>query len=186
MDNFFKEAVSTIKTSGTITPSSKFLIRNCLKDIDFNTVNTIVEFGSGDGCVTAEILARKKSTTNFYSFELNEKFFNHCTERFGEVDGFHLVHGSAYEFDQILERDGIKHVDYFICSLPLTFLDKSDVDGMIDKVQQYMKPNGMFIQYLYSLSRYRFFKRRFDKVALKMTLLNVPPAIVYRCTNNEQ
>jgi phospholipid N-methyltransferase len=64
-------------------------------------------------------------------------------------------------------------------------LDKSDINDMIDKVQQYMKPNGMFIQYLYSLSRYRFFKRRFDKVGLKMTLLNVPPAIVYRCTNNE-
>ncbi|MGB1111951.1 MAG: class I SAM-dependent methyltransferase [Schleiferiaceae bacterium] len=182
MDSFFKEAILSFKTSGTIKPSSKYLIRACLKDIDFENAKNIIEFGTGDGCITSEILSRKRKSTNLYSFELNEKFFNHCRDRFNNEDGLHLIHGSALEFDQILKTQGIKKVDYFISSLPLSLFDKSTINSIIDKVLPYMDNDGIFIQYMYSFNKYNLMKNRFNKIAITMTLLNLPPAIIFKCT----
>jgi len=70
MDSFFKEAILSFKTSGTIRPSSKYLIHACLKDIDFERAENIIEFGAGNGCITSEIISRKRKGANLYSFEL--------------------------------------------------------------------------------------------------------------------
>jgi len=182
MDSFFKEAILSFRTSGTIRPSSKYLIQACLKDVDFDRAKNIIEFGAGDGCITSEIISRKRKITNLYSFELNEKFFNHCKTRFNDEEGFHLIHGSVLEFDKTLETHGIVNVDYFISSLPLSLFDISTLNSIIDKVIPYMNNDGMFIQYLYSLNKYRLLKKRFNQVAMDMTLLNLPPAIIFKCS----
>lgn len=68
------EAFKNLKTVGTITFSSKFLVKNIIAPIDFNKARCIVELGAGDGCITKAILEKctpmpssflLKSTTNF-------------------------------------------------------------------------------------------------------------------------
>jgi len=181
MDSFFKEALLSFKTSGTIRPSSKYLIHACLKDIDFERAENIIEFGAGNGCITSEIISRKRKSTNLYSFELNEKFYNHCKKRFHNEDGLHLIHGSVLEFDKILESQKINSVDYFISSLPLSLFEKSTINSIIGKVIPNMNKDGMFIQYLYSFKRYKLLRKHFNQVAMDMTLLNLPPAIIFKC-----
>ena len=56
--NFFKEAIKDLKTSGTVTPSSRFLVDRMLKRIDFSKVNVLVELGPGNGAITALILKK--------------------------------------------------------------------------------------------------------------------------------
>lgn len=181
MDSFFKEAISSFKTSGTIRPSSKYLINACLKDIDFERADNIVEFGAGNGCITAEIISRKRKSTNLYSFELNETFYNHCKRRFHNEDRLHLVHGSVLEFEKILETQKISNVDYFISSLPLSLFEKSAINAIIGKVIPLMNNDGMFVQYLYSFKRFKLLKKQFNQVTMDMTLLNLPPAIIFKC-----
>ena len=47
--------IRSFKTSGTITPSSKVLIKTLLAPIDFTSARCIIELGPGTGCVTRSI-----------------------------------------------------------------------------------------------------------------------------------
>jgi len=181
MKSFFKEAVSTFKTTGTVKPSSKYLINDCLKHLDFKENQIILEFGAGNGCITQELLNRIPASSQLISFEVNPKFFNYCENNFKGYNNFKLVNHSAVNFEEILLKSNIEKVDYIISSLPLTLLKEDDVVSLLDKMPQYLKKNGCFVQYQYSLGKYRLLKQKFNEVAIDFTLRNVPPSFVYKC-----
>ena len=182
MKSFFKTCVSSIKTSGTIKPSSKKLINTCLKNLDFSKYNTIVELGPGDGCVTAEIISRMNGDTKLFSIEINEAFYAHCTQRFSDIEKDIVFHkGSAFELQDILHKNGIDKVDCIVSSLPLSLFKKEQVEDLLRQVKVILGKEGKYVQYQYSLMNYTFFKRVFSNVNLDMTLVNFPPAFVYHC-----
>lgn len=178
---FIKEALSSMKTSGTIAPSSKYLINDCLKNIDFEKAKTIVEFGAGDGCFTNEISQRMRDDAVLYSFEINPQFYDYCSNKFQSLSNVHILNQSALEFDRILAEQNIDKVDYFVSSLPLTLFKKADIDILLNKVSDNLNKDGLFIQYQYSLDKYKQLKSSFDKVNLGLTVRNLPPAIIYKC-----
>lgn len=178
---FIKEAIGSIKTSGTISPSSKYLINDCLKDIDFTKANTIVEFGAGDGCFTKELANRMHDSAKLYSFEINSKFYDYCSNQFQDFGNVQIINQSALEFDDVLAQDNIDQVDYFVSSLPLTLLKPADVEILLNKVTKHLSKDGLFIQYQYSLDKYKQLKTTFDKVNLGLTVRNLPPAFIYKC-----
>jgi phospholipid N-methyltransferase len=181
MKPFFFEALSSLRTSGTIAPSSKFLIQDCLKSLDLENAKVVLEFGAGDGCFTEAILERIPADCTLYSFELNTAFYEHCLEKFKNYPNFQLYHGSAADFTKVLAQQQIQKVDGIISSLPLTLLSEVELEFLKD-VPQYLHQRGSFVQYQYSLMRYGMFKRIFSKVELGFTLRNLPPAVIYRCT----
>ncbi len=181
MKSFFKEAVSSFKTTGTINPSSKYLINDCLKDVNFGENQTILEFGAGNGCITQELLNRNSNNSQLISFEVNPKFFNYCENAFKSYDNFTIVNHSAVNFEEVLERYSIKKVDYIVSSLPLTLLDEKDVIVLLEKIPNFLKQDGCFVQYQYSLEKYRLLKQKFSRVKVDFTLINVPPSFVYKC-----
>lgn len=184
MKSFFKEAISTIKTSGTIKPSSKYLIKDCLKDIDFEKSKTIFEFGSGDGCITQELASRMCDNTELYSFETNPKFYTHCFDKFSTKNNVHLLNSSAFEFDDVLRESSVNQVDCIVSSLPLALFKKTEVKNLLNKAYKYLKSGGVFIQYQYSLREYRELRKTFDSVDIDLTLRNLPPAFIYECYKN--
>jgi len=181
MKSFFKEAVNTFKTTGTINPSSKYLINDCLKDVKFNENQVILEFGAGNGCITQELLNRNFYNSRLISFEVNPKFFKHCENSFKSYDNFSIVNHSAVNFEEVLEQHSITKVDYIVSSLPLTLLNEEDVIVLLEKIPNYLKQGGCFVQYQYSLEKYRLLKKKFSRVKLDFTLINVPPSFVYKC-----
>jgi phospholipid N-methyltransferase len=183
MKSFFKEALGTIKTSGSVRPSSKYLIRDCIKDIDFSTAEMMVELGPGDGCITAAILGKMNPTAQLHSFEINGAFIACCESKFSEVKNFHLHHASALDMGEIMDMKEIATVDHIVSSLPLTLFKEKDILDLLVMVKKYLKTGGSFIQYQYSLGKYNQLKEYFSEVDLDITLLNVPPAFVYRCMN---
>ena len=181
MKSFFKEAVSTFKTTGTIKPSSKYLINDCLKHLDFKKNQIILEFGPGNGCITQELLNRTPTTSRLISFEVNSKFFKHCKKTFKSDTNFTIVNHSAIAFEEVLKEQGIKKVDYIISSLPLTLLKEEEVISLLEKISKFIKKEGCFVQYQYSLGKYKMLKKKFAKVNVDFTLRNVPPSFVYKC-----
>jgi phospholipid N-methyltransferase len=179
--HFFKESVASIATTGTIKPSSKYLIKNCLKNLVLPEADHIIEFGPGNGCITQQLAANIADSTHLYSFEVNPNFYAHCSEKFSAHDNVFILNESAFNFDTVLEKASIQQVDYIISSLPLALFDDSDIDVLLDKVHHYLKKGGIFIQYQYSLSMYKQLKRTFNVVKLDLTVRNLPPAFVYKC-----
>ena len=91
--DFLKEAINKINTVGSIKPSSKYLIKKCLRDLDFQKNQIILEFGPGNGNFTSEILNRIPSSTKLISFETNKVFYEYCLEKFKSHKNFQIHNG---------------------------------------------------------------------------------------------
>jgi len=176
--NFFKEAIKDIRTSGTIFPSSRFLTRKIVNNIDFSVAKVIVEFGPGNGIITKEILKRIQPETKLIVFEINDKFFDILNNI--DHSQLYIEKTSAEDILDVLEKYKVSHADYIISSLPLTNIPKEIGVQILQNSHQAIKENGMFVQYQYSLSYYKKLKEIFkDKVTLAFEPLNIPPAFIY-------
>lgn len=182
MKLFAKEVVTSIKNIGAIAPSSKYLANNILKDLEFGENQVVLEFGSGNGAITKHILKQLPPSSKLISLEINEPFLDHCRDKFSAHENFEIYNHSAIDFDSLLEELMIDKVDYLISSLPLSIIPKKDLTILFKKIPKYLINNGSFVQYQYSLGKYKFLKNVFDSVKLDFTLTNLPPAFIYRCS----
>lgn len=173
-----------MKTSGSITPSSRHLVRKCLKNVDFENAKVIVEFGVGDGVITEELLKKLNPNCRLIALEINENLCAYSRERFEEFPNLELHCTSAFDFDSLLKKLDIDKVDYFISSLPLSLFKKHEIEGLFNKIPDYLAGGGAYIQYQYSLGKYPYFKQVFDQVSVDFTIRNAPPALIFTCTIN--
>ena len=178
---FTLEAIKTIKKSGTVAPSSKFLVKKMTNPIN-DEDNVVVEFGTGNGVITEGILDKITDNSQILSFELNEAMYQDALDSLPEDDRLQLLNESALEFDKFLQEQNIDQVDYFVSSLPLSLLKKGDIHYLMNKVTSLLSYGGMFIQYQYSLGKRDLLKDYFSSVRLGFTPFNFPPAFIYYCT----
>lgn len=182
---FIKEAFKSLKTSGTVMPSSKHLVSEILKPIDFNSAKIIVEFGPGNGNITKAILKKLQPDAILISFEINELFYNALLKT--KHPQLHVVNTSAEDIMTVLKTYGFEDVDYVVSSLPLTNIPKSITDIILKNTYSALKIDGLFIQYQYSLTYYKTLKKVFNnKVNLRFEPLNIPPAFIYSATKKRE
>lgn len=170
------------RTIGSVTPSSGFLIEKMLKGIDFESAGVIVEFGVGNGCITKEILKKLNVDGRLISFEINDEFCRIISTEINDAR-FILIQKSAEEITNELYRLGIEKVDYIISSLPLTFIPELSLNNIFVQSKNLLSSNGVFLQYQYSLANYSDLKKYFNRVIKKIELRNIPPAVIYQCSN---
>jgi phospholipid N-methyltransferase len=173
---FFKEFLKNSREIGSIMPSSQFLVRQMLADVDFERARTIVELGPGLGPITKELLRRMNPKSTLIVIEMNEGF---C-EQLRKIADLRLVvvHASALDIGKFLEG---RTADYVISGLPLASLPRSFAYELCAAINGVLAPDGQYVQFQYSLASYLLLKKFFRKVAITFTLLNIPPAFVYRC-----
>lgn len=180
MNFFLVEALKNFKTSGTVAPSSKHLVRTCLKKIDWEHTHFILELGTGDGVITEEILKHGRKDLTLISLEINETFFNHSKEKFSDDHRLILLNDSAFDIADIIYRHNLPKPDIIVSSLPLTLFKESEIILMIQTIHDNLKEHGTYIQYQYSPVTLKFIKKIFPKMRYEFVLWNIPPAIVYR------
>ena len=177
---FSLEAIKTLKKSGTVTPSSRFLVDKMTKNI-CDQDNVIIEFGTGNGKITKTILTKTSSRSKVFSFELNQTMFKKANVILPKDDRLCVIHDSAHNFDNVLKEHDIEKVDYFISSLPLSLLKNKDIESLLSKVNRHLCSDGVFVQYQYSLDKLDLLKSHFSDVKVRFTPLNIPPAFIYYC-----
>ncbi len=171
--------IRNLKTSGTVTPSSRVLINRLLAPIDFKKSRYIVELGAGNGCVTRALLERMDENCVLLCFEVNEKFATSLrTLTDPRVKIFNVC---ASSLRTVLNHLGVDKVDYVVSSLPLALIDNDLVSHILNNVNDNLHQGGRFLQYQYSLKNYSDVKPVFSDVKLRFTLRNMPPAFVYEC-----
>ncbi|MGZ5281296.1 MAG: class I SAM-dependent methyltransferase [Bacteroidia bacterium] len=179
--SFLLEAIRSIKTTGTVWPSSSHLISKMLSPIDFKKADCIVEFGVGNGNITRELLGRMKPGSKLLAFEINDQFYKQQKEELKDLR-LVLINDSAEEIETYLKQLNITKVNHVVSGLPLSILGKAFCESLLTKIHKILPPHGKYIQFQYSLSQYSLIKKHFKKVKIKFTALNIPPAIVYVCT----
>ena len=178
---FFNQAIRNFNQTGALFKSSKFLSKKITSFLPETTSDKLIlELGPGNGVITKQILNSISKNSKLIVFELNATF---CEElRKICDDRLTIYNKSATEIDEI---KGTQKFDCVISSLPLTSIDKAIKKKILKKVKETLTKKGLFIQYQYTLLDYRFLKKKFKKIKLDFTLLNLPPSFIYVCENND-
>lgn len=180
LSQFFKDS----KEVGAVAPSSKSLGRKICSFIDFDKADVIVELGPGNGVFTKLLLERMKPGSKLLALETNAAFCNLIRETIKD-DRLILVEDSAEHITKYLEQHGYHSCQYVVSSLPYTVFPSELKNAILDDAVKALNNDGMYLQFQYSLNAFKLLKSKFDKVNYTFSLLNFPPAFVYRCTFNQ-
>jgi len=178
---FFKSFLENPLRTGSVIQSSPFLVSQMIKPVNFCEAKVIVEFGAGTGVVTKKILKNMAQDSVLLCFEVNK---NLCKELKNKVQDPRLkvISDGAEKLERYLKRYNAKEVDYIISELPLVVLPKEIGEKILFQITKHLKKGGQYIQFQYSLTSRKKFKKMFSEMEIRFTLLNIPPAFVYVCT----
>jgi phospholipid N-methyltransferase len=176
---FLKQFFKQKKTVGAISPSSKYLAKKMLENIDFKKHKSFVELGPGTGVFTRVMLNRMQPDAKLLVFELHPPFYEGLVEEFNDDDRVIIINDSAAKLNQYLKSNHMDQVDFVISSLPLANFNKKLVHNLIDNIYDALKTGGQYVQFQYSLKSKKSIQRKFKKIQIKFTSRNLPPAFVY-------
>jgi phosphatidylethanolamine/phosphatidyl-N-methylethanolamine N-methyltransferase len=186
MFKFIKEFIKNPKFIGAVAPSSKYLAKKMIEDINFKECNCIIEYGPGTGVFTEKLIARKKETTLLLVIENNKEFCEDLFSMYGYKKNVKIINDGAENIKKYLKEYNIKQVEYVVSGLPFTVLPVSITNAILKITKEILSNEGEFITFQYSLLRKNFFERYFDNVEVKKAMINVPPAYVLKCRLREE
>lgn len=176
---FFSQFLSGERV-GSVAPSSKSLALKMVKGIDFEKAKVIVELGPGTGAITKYIIERMRPETQLISVELNDKFVKTLKEDYPQ-ENVHFVEDSVENIPQILEKYDVSDVDAFVSSLPISLFPTEMIEKLTSDMKGNLADDGVYIQYQYSLHKRKWIEANWSVLKKSITLLNIPPSIVYTC-----
>jgi phospholipid N-methyltransferase len=179
--NFFKHP----SMLGSVIPSSRFLVKDLIGQIDWERARVLVEFGPGVGTITREVLERMRPEATLLVIELNQEFVEYLDKTICDPR-LRVVHGSAAHVRRILAEQGLAPADYIISSLPYSLLDESQRQQIVTESRRALKDQGSLVafQYIFQYNRrlLPYLKSSFGSVKLDFQLFNILPALIFHCT----
>lgn len=175
--NFFKYP----SMLGSVVPSSRFLVKDIMAQIDWNRARVLVEFGPGVGTLTREALKRMRPDAVLVVIELNEEFVAYLGSTIRDPR-LRIVHGSAAHVRRILAEQGIAPADYIISSLPYSLLPESMRQEIVAESRHALKAQGSLLVFQYNRRLLPYLKSSFSSVKLDFQLFNILPAMIFHCT----
>ena len=175
--NFFKYP----SMLGSIVPSSRFLVKDLMSEIDWDRARVLVEFGPGVGTITREVLKRMRPDAVLVVIELNEEFVHYLGATIRDPR-LRIVHGSAAHVRRILAEQGLAPADCIISGLPYSLLPEELRKEIVAESRQALKAEGSLLVFQFSPSVLPYLKSSFSSVKLGFQLLNILPARIFHCT----
>jgi phospholipid N-methyltransferase len=174
--NFFRHPLML----GSIVPSSRFLIRQLLKPVDWTQARVIVEYGPGVGVITAEVLRRMRPDALLIAIETNPDFVSYLRDSIKD-ERLHVVEASAEAVDEILRQYGQSNASYVISGIPFSTIPAPVRERILLKTCEVLKPGGSFLVYQFSSKVLEDLQRIFRYVQRQFEPLNVLPAHLFFC-----
>ena len=179
---FFQTFLKSPKEVGSIIPSSKFLIKELLKNIDFKNASCIVEYGPGTGCITSEILKKARKDAKIFCFETNKKFCIYLKEKIKD-ERLKIINDSAENIKKNLKKYNVHNVDYVVSGMPFSTIPNNKKHLIIQETKSMLKTNGKFVIYQFLNNFKKYLRNYFSKISAGYVPLNIPPCFVYVCEN---
>lgn len=172
------------RTVGAILPSSKYLSNKMLKQINFKDSNCIIEYGSGTGAFTNEILRRRNKETTVILFEYNRSFYEILKTSFKDEPNLFIINDSVEKIEYYLKDLNIDTVDYIVSGLPFASLPIEMSNCILNKTTQILDSNGVFITFQYTKLKIPYIQSFFTHIDVEKEYRNVPPAYILSCKNS--
>lgn len=185
---FFGSFLKNPTSVGAVLPSSRFLSRALVGDLDhIKEGELVLEYGPGTGPMTAVIKERLPWHAQYLGIELEQSFHDVLTARFS---GMHFHLGSAGDVKQILAERNLPRPKRIISGLPFASLPAAVQDSVIDGLVWALKDSDCDFRtfqyaHAYGMKSARRFRglmaERFESFErIGPIVRNVPPAFVLR------
>jgi phospholipid N-methyltransferase len=169
------------KVLGSMVPSSRFLVDQLLKHVDWSAARLIVEYGPGVGTFTGEILRRMRPDAQLVAIELNDQFVEFLGSNYPDPR-LRVVRGSALEVDTFLAELERTEADAIVTGIPFSTISLDLRDRILSKTYDVLGPGGRFLVYQFSRAVVPHLRENFDDVEEEFVPFNILPARVYCCT----
>ena len=178
---FFSAFFKNPKELGSITPSSKFLVREFIRSIDLNNAKYIAEYGAGTGVITEQILANSRADAVILSFEINGHFFDYLRSNIKDKRLI-LIKDDAQNIRKHLKKRNIDKLDCVVCALPFSTLGSQKKEKIFRETKTALKDGGQFIFVRFFPNFETDLNKHFPKNSMKFVMLNLPPSMIYICS----
>lgn len=168
------------RSVGAVSSSSKSLGRFMFGKLNYSDAKVIVEFGGGRGVFTREILKLMNSDCKLLVFEVNKVFCNKLKSEIQD-NRVMIINDSAEHIGKYLQQNHFEKADHIISSLPLSMFSLELKESILQNITHFLSDMGQFLQFQYAPFDYKRLKSHFGNVKMSFSMLNFPPAFVYRC-----
>lgn len=175
---FSRNFIKHPKMLGSVIPSSRFLIEQVLKPVDWDRARVFVEYGPGVGTITRHVLARMHRDARMVVVETNKDFVEYLRAAIPDAR-LDVVHGSAADVSAVLEERGLGQADYAISGIPFSTMPSEVRESIVRSTRQALRPGGAFLVYQFSSKVRADLEREFDSLQASFEPLNVPPAHIF-------
>ena len=174
---FIRSMLAQPRQVGAIWPTSRRAVRDLLDMHDLPSAKTIVEFGTGTGVYTQEILARLGPDATFLAFEIDPKLATAVSRRLQDPR-LRVINDSAEKVEAYLEDE---KADVVVSSLPFTTFPAPLRESIMDLSREALSPDGVMLVLQYSPKVLPHLQSRFSRIRRRISPLNAPPAFLYAC-----
>lgn len=174
--NFFKHP----RMLGSIIPSSPFLVRRLIEQIDWQNARVLVEYGPGVGTITRELLRRMPPDATLVVLETNQDFVDFLQRSLPDPR-LKVINGSAETIQEELTRLGLPAADYVLAGIPFSSMPAESRDAILTCSQAALSPQGAMLIYQFSSRVSSDLNRIFSSVERDFEPFNILPAKLYYC-----
>jgi phospholipid N-methyltransferase len=166
---------------GSLVPSSRFLVKTLLSQVEWDRARILVEYGPGIGTFTREILKKMRPDATLVAIELNPAFVSFLRREIQDPR-LRVIYGSAVEVRAVLEQLGSASADYIISGIPYSTMPDSDRRQILRESRRMLDPKGAFLVYQFTGTVLPYLRSSFRSVRQDFELLNILPARIFCCS----
>ena len=175
---FLRSFLAHPRQVGAVLPTSVRAVTDMLDMADLPSARLVVELGAGTGSHTTQVLGRLGADARFLSFEIDPRLAAAVRAR---VQDPRLTVLTASAEDLSSHLDGARP-DVIVSALPFTSLPHGMGRTILERAAAALAPGGSLLVLQYSPFIASELDRLFGGVRRRVSLLNVPPAFLYACT----
>jgi phospholipid N-methyltransferase len=175
---FLRSFLAHPRRVGAVLPTSRRAVRDMLDMASFAGVDHVVELGAGTGVYTREIVARLPGGAQLLAFEVDPRL---ASKLAAEIDD-PRVQVLAESAERLHEHLAGARAEVIVSGLPFTSLPGEVRQRILDEAARALAPEGTLLVLQYSPLVERELRRRFRTVRRRVSPLNLPPAVLFACT----
>ncbi|HTM36296.1 MAG TPA: rRNA adenine N-6-methyltransferase family protein [Terriglobales bacterium] len=175
--NFFKHPTML----GSVIPSSRFLVKAVLSQVNWERARVIVEYGPGVGTMTQQILQSMREDAILVAIELNTQFVEFLDKKITDPR-LRVIHSSATDVREVLAALGLDRADYVISGIPYSTMADSMRDEILKETRELLDPEGALLVYQFTRTVLPYLRSNFTSVEQDFQPLNILPARIFCCT----